>query len=76
MRIAELKQECAFVEYGNTCDNRGDYEGALAAYDHALSIFPEDADAIFDKGETLVKMGRPAEATVCFAQAMALYAGA
>jgi tetratricopeptide (TPR) repeat protein len=76
MQIAELKQECEYVEYGNTCDSQGDFEGAVAAYDRALSIFPEDADAIFNKGETLVKMGEPTAATACFARAMALYAGA
>ncbi len=63
MQIAEIKQECEFVEYGNVCDSQGLYEKALDAYDRALRIFPDDADALFDKGETLVKMGRPQEAT-------------
>ncbi len=76
MQIAELKQECAYVEQGNECDGRGDFEGAVAAYDLALSICPEDADALFDKGQTLVKMGMPQAATACFNQAVALYAGA
>ncbi len=75
MQIAELKQECAYVEYGNVCDSRGLYEEALDAYDRALRIFPEDADALFDKGETLVKIGRQQEATAHFAQAMQLYVG-
>ncbi len=76
MQIAELKQECAFVEHGNLCDSQGDYEGALADYDRALAIVPGDADVLFDKGETLVKIGRTQEASACFAQAMALYVGA
>lgn len=76
MQIGELKQECAYVEHGNVCDSQGDFEGALAHYDRALRIFPEDADALFDKGQTLVKCGRQQEATACFTQAMALYAGA
>ena len=76
MQIAEMKQECEFVEYGNVCDSQGLYEAALDAYDRALKIFPEDADALFDKGETLVKIGRPQEATAYFAQAMQLYVGA
>ncbi len=75
MQIAELKQECKYVEYGNVCDSKGLYEEALDAYDRALRIFPEDADALFDKGETLVKIGRPQEATAYFTQAMQLYAG-
>ena len=75
MQIAELKQECAYVEYGNLCDSRGLYEEALKAYDRALGIFPEDADALFDKGETLAKIGREQEATTYFAQAMQFYVG-
>jgi tetratricopeptide (TPR) repeat protein len=75
MQIAELKQVCEYVEYGNVCDSQGRYDAALAAYDNALRIFPEDADALFDKGETLVKIGRPQDATACFTQAMQLYAG-
>ena len=76
MQIAELKQECEYVEYGNVCDSQGRFVEALDAYDRALRIFPEDADALFNKGDTLVKIGRPQEATAYFAQAMQLYAGA
>jgi tetratricopeptide (TPR) repeat protein len=76
MQITELKQECAYVEHGNLCDSQGDYEGALADYDRALKIFPEDADALFNKGETLVKIGKRQEATSYFSQAIALYVGA
>ncbi|NLX49578.1 MAG: tetratricopeptide repeat protein [Methanospirillum sp.] len=75
MQIAELKQECGYVEYGNFCDSRGLYVEALDAYDRALTIFPDDADALFDKGETLVKVGREQEATAYFTQAMQLYLG-
>jgi tetratricopeptide (TPR) repeat protein len=76
MQLAEVKQACEYVEYGNICDSQGLYEKALDAYDRALRIIPDDADALFDKGETLVKIGRPQEATACFTQAMQLYAGA
>lgn len=76
MQIAELKQECGYVEYGNVCDSQGLYEMALDAYDRALGIFPDDADALFDKGATLVKIGRPDEATAYFTQAVKLYVGA
>lgn len=76
MEIAELRQECEYIEYGNACDIQGRYDEALAAYDRALTIVPDDADVLFDKGETLVKCGRTREATACFAQAMQLYAGA
>ncbi len=50
-------------------------EKALAAYDSALRIDPEDADAWYDKGETLNKMGRHAEAAKCIATAIDLYCG-
>jgi len=76
MQITELKQECGYVEYGNVCDSQGLYEMALDAYDRALRIFPDDADALFDKGETLAKIGRQDEAAAYFTQAMNLYVGA
>jgi tetratricopeptide (TPR) repeat protein len=76
MQIAEFRQECRYVDYGNACDSQGLYEEALKAYDRALRIVPDDADALFDKGETLEKCGRPQEATACFEQAMKLYVGA
>lgn len=76
MQISEFRQECEYVEYGNICDGQGRYDEALAAYDRALSIIPDDADALFDKGETLVKIGRAQEATAYFAQAIELYVGA
>lgn len=76
MQITELRQECEYIEYGNACDFQGRYDEALAAYDRALTIVPDDADVLFDKGETLVKCGRAQEATACFAQAIQLYVGA
>ena len=76
MQITELKQECAFVDFGNLCDSQGRYDEALEAYDRPLGIVPDDADVLFDKGETLVKVGRGDEAVGYFARAMALYVGA
>ena len=76
MQIAEFRQECRYVDYGNACDSQGLFEEALKAYDRALRIVPDDADALFDKGETLEKCGRSQEATACFEQAMKLYVGA
>ncbi len=75
MELVLLQRERDCVEYGNLRDNEGQYEKALAAYDSALRIDPEDADAWYNKGETLNKMGRHAEAAKCIATAIDLYCG-
>lgn len=75
MLLSELQREHDCVEYGNLRDSQGRYDEALAAYDSALRIDPEDADALFDKGETLEKMGNLLEAKMFYDRAMALYNG-
>jgi tetratricopeptide (TPR) repeat protein len=73
MNMEDLKQEQEYVEHGNLLDLQGQFEKAVAAYDNALRIDPTDADAIFDKGETLVKLGRVPEAMKCFETATQMY---
>ena len=73
MEIAELIQERDFVEKGNLLDSQGEYQKAIAAYNNALRIDPADADALFNKGETLVKIGKLAEAQKLFDTAIAMY---
>jgi tetratricopeptide (TPR) repeat protein len=75
MNMEDLKQEQEFVEQGNRFDSQGKYEKAVAAYDSALAIVPEDADVIFNKGETLAKLGKIPEAMKCFDTATAMYVG-
>lgn len=75
MLLSELQREHDCVEYGNLRDSQGRYDEALAAYDSALRIDPDDADALFDKGETLEKMGNLLEAKKFYDRAMALYNG-
>jgi len=75
MLMTDLISEHEFVEVGNLRDSQGRYEEALAAYDSALRIVPEDADALFDKGETLEKMGRLQEAQKFYDLALSLYNG-
>lgn len=70
-----LKREHDCVEHGDLRDSQGQYEKALAAYDKALEIDPDDADAWFNKGETLMKMGNIPEAAKCFDRATDLYLG-
>lgn len=75
MKIEDLNREQEFVTQGNTFDSQGQYRQAIAAYDHALAIIPGDADVIYDKGETLLKLGRVPEAMKCFETATAMYIG-
>lgn len=75
MLLSELQREHDCVEYGNLRDSQGRYDEAIAAYDSALRIDPDDADALFDKGETLEKMGNLLEAKKFYDRAMALYNG-
>ena len=69
----ELKYEKELVTEGDLLDSEGQYEKAIADYDKALQIDPDDADVWFDKGETLKKMGKLAEAEKCFEMATKLY---
>jgi tetratricopeptide (TPR) repeat protein len=73
MDMEELKQEREFVENGNLLDSQGEYEKAVAAYDRALEIVPDDADVLYDKGETLVKLGMVPEAMKYFDTATQMY---
>lgn len=75
MKLEELQRERDCVEHGNLRDSQGLYDKALAAYDSALMIDPEDADVWYNKGDTLQKMGRLEEAQKCFEQAICLYIG-
>ena len=75
MELAQIKQEEDLVKVGNIHDSQGRYEEAIESYDKALQIDPDDADVWFDKGETLKKMGKLAEAEKCFEMATKLYDG-
>jgi tetratricopeptide (TPR) repeat protein len=75
MESDDRKRENDCSEDGDLRDNQGRYEKAIAAYDRALMIDPEDADAWYNKGETLFKMGKITEASKCFEIASKLYLG-
>jgi tetratricopeptide (TPR) repeat protein len=75
MDMEDVRKGQAFVEQGNLLDARGQFEKAVTAYDSALKIDPHDADAIFNKGQTLVKLGRVPEAMRCFETATQMYVG-
>ena len=69
----QLKIEEELVKEGDLLDSKGQFEKAIADYDKALLINPQDADVWFDKGETLKKMGKLTEAEKCFEMATKLY---
>ena len=75
MELVQIKREQDCVEQGNIRDSLGQYEGAIASYDSALKIDPNDADAWFDKAMTLKKMGKSKEAESCVETAINLYCG-
>ena len=75
MELVQIKREQDCVEQGNIRDSLGQYEEAIASYDSALKIDPGDADAWFDKGMTLKKMGKSKEAESCVDTAINLYCG-
>lgn len=75
MQIEDIRQERGFVEQGNLFDSQGKFEKAIEAYNNALEIVPGDADVLYDKAETLVKLGRIPEAMKIFETATQMYVG-
>ena len=75
MELEQLKQENYWVNEGNLKDSQGKYEEAITDYDRALQIDPDDADALFDKAETLQKMGKLKEAEKLVEKALNGYVG-
>jgi tetratricopeptide (TPR) repeat protein len=75
MELDQLKKEQDWVNEGNLKDSQGKYEEAIADYDKALQIDPDDADALFDKAETLQKMGKRKEAELLVEKALNEYVG-
>jgi tetratricopeptide (TPR) repeat protein len=75
MELDQLKKEQEWVNEGNLKDSQGKFEEAIADYDKALQIDPDDADALFDKAETLQKMGKFKEAELLVEKALNEYVG-
>lgn len=57
---------------GTVAYTRGDYQGALARFEYAVAANPQDAEALSNLGQMLVRLGRPAEAVPRFERAIAL----
>ncbi|MEM9598134.1 MAG: tetratricopeptide repeat protein [Acidobacteriota bacterium] len=60
----------SFLVAGNRARRRGLLEEAVAAYRRAYDIDPQNPDASYNVGATLVELGRPGEAQVHFLRAL------
>ena len=60
---------------GNCQDCMDKVEDAIASYDKALQMDPDNAEAWFNKGMTLKKMGQITESTQCIEKCINLYCG-
>ena len=65
----------AHLLLGNCQDCLEKVEDAIISYDKALWIDPENAEAWFNKGMTLKKIGNLKEATLCIEKCIDLYCG-
>jgi len=65
----------AYTLLGNCQDCLDKKEDAIASYDKALQIDPNYADAWFNKGMILKKMGQTQEAMRCIEKSIDLYCG-
>ncbi len=65
----------AYTQLGNCQDCLGKPEDAIASYDMALQIDPVHAEAWFNKGMSLKKLGKTKEATQCVEKSIDLYCG-
>ncbi|MCK9591543.1 MAG: tetratricopeptide repeat protein [Methanoregula sp.] len=65
----------AYTLLGNCQDCLDRKEDAIASYDKALQIDPSHADAWFNKGMSLKKLGKTKEATQCIEKSIDLYCG-
>jgi hypothetical protein len=62
----------AQVNRGKTLTERREYQEAIACFDKALALEPQNGRAWFGKGEALFHLGREKEAKPCFDKAMGI----
>lgn len=68
--LANPKHARAWNIMGNCLDGLGRYEDALQSYDASLELDPSNADVLFNKAQTLEKMGRDFDAQVLMDKAV------
>jgi tetratricopeptide (TPR) repeat protein len=56
------RDDYLWIELGNTCEDLGDTDGALAALDQAVRWAPHYAHTHWQRGNLLLRMRRPVEA--------------
>ena len=61
-----------FLEKGNSLSQEGKTEEAIASYDKAISLNPEDFKAYIVRGVALEKIGKYEEAIDCYDKALSL----
>ncbi|MCG8365211.1 MAG: tetratricopeptide repeat protein [Pseudanabaenales cyanobacterium] len=61
-----------WIEQGNILMADQDYNTAIACYDQALAIKPDNSAAFYNKGTALDDLGRKEEAITCYDQALAI----
>lgn len=71
-KLLETSPESAKSHYsiGVLLAANGDDEGAVAAYTHAIDIFPAYAEAFRNRGNALARLGRGAEAMASYQQCL------
>ncbi len=57
---------------GNVLRDLGRYQDALASYDRALELKPDEAKAFYQRGNTLLKLKRPGDALASYERALKL----
>ncbi len=62
----------AWIQLGNLCFDANLPEKAIAAYDKALAISPDNADVLTDQGVMYRKAGKFDKAIACFDKAVAV----
>jgi tetratricopeptide (TPR) repeat protein len=75
-----IKQELAdrahrYILEGNYYHFQGKFDLAVNSYNKALEIDPDNADAWFNKGMSLKKIGSDEESAKCIETSIGLYCG-
>ena len=65
----------ALIEIGNCLDYLSQYDDAVSYYEKVIAADPFHAEAWFNKGMSLKKMGRDNEALPCIERGIELYCG-
>ncbi|HEY0427043.1 MAG TPA: tetratricopeptide repeat protein [Pyrinomonadaceae bacterium] len=68
----DVDQAVKLFNQGQDAHEKGDFAAAVKSYEEALKIFPEFAEAEFQRGNALLSLEKPAEAEKAFRRALEL----